>query len=141
MITAVGNVLENIDFIGKTINFRIGKSSGIKTSCGGVSTMMIIFILFCIFYVFVLPFIRRDDPDVTFYYIKQVFAKRFNLTNENYFLGYTLNYESGEALSEDELSLFEIKFTNFFKFLNADGTMNPEYPKYSNRSKLLNLKV
>jgi len=100
--------------------------------------LMIMFILFCIFYLFVMPFINRQDPDVTYYYMKEIFPKRFNITNENFFFGYSLDYESGNALSEDELSLIEVKLTNYYKFLNTDGKKSPVFPKLSNRSKLLN---
>lgn len=134
MLTGLGKVLENFDLIGKTINFRIDKSSSIKTSCGGVSTMIIIFILFCIFFIFVIPFMNRLDPDVTYYFMKEVAPKRYNLNNENFFLGYSLNYANGDLLSDDDSNLFKITLRNFFKYKNQDGKKNPEFPKFSNQS-------
>jgi len=134
MLTGLGKVLENFDFVGKTINFRIDKSSSMKTSCGGVSSMIIVFFLFCVFYMFVLPFINREDPDITYYYMKELFPKTFNLTNENFFLGYVLEDANGEPLKDYENSFIDVNLINYFKFKNKDGKKNPSFPKFNNIS-------
>lgn len=135
MITGLGKVLENVDFIGKTINFRIDRSSSIKTSCGGVSSIIIMFLIFCIFYIFVVPFMNREDPDVTYYFKREVFPRTFNLTNDKFFLGYILEYENGDSISEHDINLIKVNLKNYLKSSNKNGEINPSYPELDIQSK------
>jgi len=108
MFSAVGDALENIDFIGKTIEFRIGKTGKLKTACGGVSTLIILFFLLCLFYLFIWPFILRQDPQITFISTKDIDPNPYNLNNSNFFFGYTLIYQDGKILQESDWNYFNI---------------------------------
>lgn len=117
MITAIGDILENFDLNGKSLKFRFNKSTGIKTSCGGINVILTIFcILFIILFYFI-PFMERKYPIHSYFMERSATPDRFNLTNEYFFIA--LDIKSKIDSREVELSLnpynyLTLKAVNYF---------------------------
>lgn len=114
MLTGFGNVMQNFDFIGKSVSFRIGDNSNIKTSCGGLSSILILISIIYIFFSFFIPFIQRDDIDLTYIYQKDVFPTRFYVNNSNFFIAVSFDIEDED--NKDIFDLIEIKLINYIQY-------------------------
>jgi hypothetical protein len=110
MISEIGKIIENFDFIGKRIDFRIQNSTKVRTSCGGISSMLILFFLFWIFYLFFLPLIKREEPDITYLHLKNM--KTEFLNNQNFFLGYSILNSEDKPIDDNLFKYIKVNLTN-----------------------------
>lgn len=121
MFTAFGATMEKFDFLGQTVNFRINNSPNIKTSCGGISSVIILMTLGFIVYLFFLPLIKGLNPDVKFVTQKEIFPQRTNLTNENFLFGFHIENSDYPLINLTEY--VDIKLINYVNTKYIDSNI------------------
>lgn len=126
------NILESIDIFGENIYFQFNKKEKLKTTTGGIFTLITILMGFAISFLFGKDFYLRTNPQLTKNIISPSKNPSFKLSNKNLTIPYRIEDNSGRPI-EDSIPLF-LK-VNYIQYKATDSIFNNTY---SQRFKIKN---
>ena len=90
MLSFIGNLFQKADFVGVPININYKGQTTVKTSYGGILTVISIILTFILTFIYIVPFFQRPIPRISFNFSKEINPSQSFLNLSEFFLAVNL---------------------------------------------------
>ena len=115
-------ILENIDIYGQKFNFTIYNNLEHKTYFGGILTIFTLFFLYISIVFLGKNFYLRTNPDFTNNRVQLLNYPIYNLTSNNFMLGFRVEDSNSNFWNESHYFSFKVVYNNFTNTQLPNGT-------------------